>query len=150
MGRTAAEIAESLARATKAVQGYYGHESRSGDLGHEATVARETIRYAMRVDGHTVAAIAAAAKTEQLLVARLAPPEVYAEALHAARHDAERRRTEVMDAIRDEALRRWHAGRDEHGIKARVCKEMRIGRDTLDQWIAASDWARDADREAVA
>lgn len=75
---------------------------------------------------------------------------MYAEALHAARHDADRRQATVMDAIRDEALRRWHASRDEHGIKTRVCKEMKIGRDTLDGWIAASDWARDADREAVA
>lgn len=137
--RTADQIAASLARAVDAVARYYAHESHNGYLTHQARVAREEIGYAMRMDGHTVAAIAAASKTAQLLVARLAPPEAYASALVNARHDAERSLGAVMEAIRNETLRRWDESRAERGTKSRLARELGVSRPVLDEWIAAHD-----------
>lgn len=80
--------------------------------------------------------IASLAGVPGLLVARLIDNDkARAEALRSERHAADRYATEVLDTIRQEALRRFGAGER----KFAIAEALGVTRRTLDAWLATEE-----------
>lgn len=134
MSTTAEQQTETLHRAARAITAYYAADD-------PATATRE-VELALRacqVDGVSPAQVAGMAGVRQLLVARLVPGRrARAAALTTARHDAQRHLDEVVDAVRAEAVGRWHeaGGVDApRGTKMAIADELDVSRTSFYDWL---------------
>lgn len=143
MRYTTEETVQLVDTAAEAVRHLFSHTpaDRNEQWLAADQAARRAVNAAMDADGVTAGQIAAQAGVRPLTVATMVRDhERRAQALVAARLDAERYVGQVMDAIRADVYDLWRtAGHDlPRGWKAETCQRYQISRPTLDEWIA--DW----------
>ncbi|HEY9249247.1 MAG TPA: hypothetical protein VIO38_08955 [Rariglobus sp.] len=130
---------DTLDAAAQAVTDVYAYRTTDGALSRQAltdlrTDAAGKVTIALR-GGITPAQIAAKAGVRQLLVAQFIDDlAARADALRAARHDAERYQEQVMDALRAEVLAAVAGGTS----KAEASRLYGVGRPAIDAWLRAA------------